>query len=478
MHKGCYLLCMLWVLTGIPLAYGQSDTSRLPSTPPSVTTDTNYFIVNDIIISGNKRTRTSIILRELGMSPGDTIRFVDLAATLDERRKQLLNTSLFLNTTANVKNWHGKYADVIFEVWERWYTFPIPIFKLADRNFNQWWVQEGRSLDRINIGVRMIQENMTGRRDDLHADVQFGYTQRFALGYNIPYIDKGYKHGVGILFSYSRNREVNESTSSDNKQQFFRQKEFLRQAYSAGLSYSYRKAINTRHRVFLTYNYEKVGDSVVLLNPNYLGNGRKEVKYLDLTYRINYIKADSWIYPLKGITVEAEAGKKGIGPLSDIDDVRLRLNVVKYWQLARKTYGALGLRTQAKFGGDQPYVNQRAIGYSDDYLRGLEYYVMDGTSFFVFKSTLRQELLSFKVHLPIVPRKFSTVPFRILAKTYADMGYSYNKMPGLANLNNRFLYTGGVGFDIVSFYDTCLRIEYSVNQLGQKGLFLHTQLDM
>ena len=45
-------------------------------------------------------------------------------------------------------------------------------------------------------------------------------------------------------------------------------------------------------------------------------------------------------------------------------------------------------------------------------------------------------------------------------------------------LNNRMLYTGGMGFDIVSFYDTCIRLEYSINQLGQKGLFLHTKVDM
>lgn len=478
MGKIFYLLGIWCLLTGTPFVYGQSANIAPATSITAGAPDSSYLIVNDIIIQGNKRTRTSIILRELSLAPGDTIRLKDLAETLEERRKQLLNISLFLNVTANIKNWNGEFADVIFEVWERWYTFPIPIFKLADRNFNQWWVEQGRSLDRVNIGVRLIQENMTGRRDDLHADIQFGYTQRFALGYNVPYFDKNYRHGAGILVSYSRNREVNESTSSGNKQQFFRNVDFQRQAYSIGLNYSYRKAINTRHRVYLSYNYEKVGDSVVLLNPDYLGKGRSEVRYLELNYRMNYIKADSWIYPLKGLTIVAEAGKKGIGPLSDIDDIRLRLEAVKYWQLAPKTFGALGIRSQAKFGGDQPYVNQKAIGYSDDYLRGLEYFVVDGTSYFIFKSTLRQELLSFKVHLPIVPKKFSTVPFRILAKTYADMGYAYNKFPKGATLDNRFLYSGGVGFDIVSFYDTCLRIEYSVNQLGQKGLFLHTQLDM
>jgi hypothetical protein len=45
-------------------------------------------------------------------------------------------------------------------------------------------------------------------------------------------------------------------------------------------------------------------------------------------------------------------------------------------------------------------------------------------------------------------------------------------------LNNKMLYTAGAGLDLVSFYDTCIRFEYSINQLGEKGLFLHAKLDM
>ena len=470
MLRCCYYLMAMMCLLGIVLP-GTAEGQSVP------VADSSYLVVRKIIIAGNKKTRTTIIEREISTVPGDTIYLRDLAATLEERRKQLLNTSLFLNVTANIKNWTGNEADLVFEVWERWYTFAYPIFKLADRNFNQWWVEKKHSLNRINLGVSGTQENLTGRNDALNAAFQFGYTQRFALQYNVPYIDKRFRHGLGIIASYNRNREVNDSTS-DNKQQFFRKDDFLRQVYLVGLSYSYRKAINARHQVFLNFNYEKVADSVAILNPNYLGKGRTSARYLDLSYRFTYIKADSWAYPLKGFRLLAEVGKRGIGPWNDVNDINFRLNMVKYWELQPKTYLALGVRSLAKFSNDQPYINQQALGYRDDYLRGLEYYVVDGTSFAIFKSTLRQELISFKVKLPIVPKKFNTVPVRILAKVYGDAGYSHSDFPGNSFLNNRLLYTGGVGLDIVSFYDTCLRIEYSFNQLGQKGLFLHTSVDM
>ena len=104
--------------------------------------------------------------------------------------------------------------------------------------------------------------------------------------------------------------------------------------------------------------------------------------------------------------------------------------------------------------------------------------MVDGTAFFILKNTLRRELLNFKVRLPIVPKKFSNLPIRVLAKAYGDMGYGYSKAGLSGRLSNRMLYTAGVGLDVVSFYDTCIRFEYSINQLGEKGLFLHAKLDM
>lgn len=450
---------------------------QLPSDTTSRPADSAFIIVRNIVVKGNKKTRTNVILRELGMAPGDTLQLHGIAAQLENRRRRLLNTSLFLTVGMNIKNWEGRHADLVIEVWERWYIFPIPIFRLADRNFNQWWVEQGRSLDRVNLGVRFIQNNMTGRNDEVKAELQIGYTQRVALFYDLPYIDRTFRHGVGLIFAYSRNRELNDSTFN-NKQVFFRQDQFIRQTWTAGLSYSYRKAINTRHQVFLTYNYEKVNDSVSHHNPDYLGDGRQRVSYLNLLYRMSYTNTDSWMYPLKGMLFQAEAEKMGIGPLSDFDHVRFKLRIAQYWTLYPKTYAALGLRAQVKTPANQPYANQKAIGYQEDYLRGLEYYVVDGTSFFIAKSTLRKQVYEFNIHMPLLPERVSTIPIRLLAKVYGDGGYAYSKRYGYGMLNNRFLYTGGIGVDIVTYFDSCLRIEYSINQLGQKGLFLHTKLDM
>jgi hypothetical protein len=40
-------------------------------------------------------------------------------------------------------------------------------------------------------------------------------------------------------------------------------------------------------------------------------------------------------------------------------------------------------------------------------------------------------------------------------------------------LSNSLLWGKGISLDYVTYYDKLLRIEFSVNRLGEKGVFLH-----
>ena len=76
---------------------------------------------------------------------------------------------------------------------------------------------------------------------------------------------------------------------------------------------------------------------------------------------------------------------------------------------------------------------------------------------------------------PFFPKILTKIPFTFFAKTYTDFGYVYNKPKFDTYLNNRLLYTGGFGIDLLTLYDINLRFEYSFNQLNKSGLFFHTQ---
>src|ERR1043165_730432 len=133
------------------------------------------------------------------------------------------------------------------KVKERWFIFPLPYFKLIDRNLNQWWVEQNRSLNRVNYGLKFMLNNVSGRNDKLNIWLINGYTQQASFRYENPFLDKNLRHGMNVGVSYSRNHEINYATDL-NKQRFAKDtKDFLTRQFHADLAYSYRPAIKTRH---------------------------------------------------------------------------------------------------------------------------------------------------------------------------------------------------------------------------------------
>ena len=143
--------------------------------------------------------------------------------------------------------------------------------------------------------------------------------------------------------------------------------------------------------------------------------------------------------------------------------------------MGKNWYSSIQLNGKIKLPFEQAYINQRGLGYGENYLRGLEYYVIDGIATALVKSTIKKKIISFYVPFPFFPKLLNKIPFTIFAKTYADLGYAYTKDIYSTNLSNRLLYSGGFGIDILTLYDINLRFEYSFNQLKENGLFLHNQ---
>ena len=145
----------------------------------------------------------------------------------------------------------------------------------------------------------------------------------------------------------------------------------------------------------------------------------------------------------------------------------------KYYKLHHRFYGSIESSGNLKLPFNQPFFNQSAMGYGSYYLSGLEYYVIDGVASNVSKFKLRKKILDVKIPMPIKNRWVPYIPLSIFAKTFVNTGFAYNKDEYNTRLNNRFLSTYGIGVDLLSLYDVNMNLEYSFNQLGEKGLFLH-----
>jgi hypothetical protein len=103
-------------------------------------------------------------------------------------------------------------------------------------------------------------------------------------------------------------------------------------------------------------------------------------------------------------------------------------------------------------------------------------FLIDGSSYGLFKSNFKYQIVKPRIQrlafLPI--EKFNTFHYAFYVNLFADAGYVFNKKVSEGNfLENKALYSSGIGIDFVSYYDLVFRIEGTWNSINQTGLFLH-----
>ena len=180
---------------------------------------------------------------------------------------------------------------------------------------------------------------------------------------------------------------------------------------------------------------------------------------------------DNWNYPLRGFkSVNYVVLRKGFESFAWQAQWRTETGIFR--QLSRKWFGEAIVRARLSLPGDVPYFFQSALGTKPDYVRGYEYYVVDGTHYGVLRIDVKHELFN-RTFRGLPFRYLPELPLRIYPKIFADAGAAHNPYPGNSFLHDRMLYAAGIGVDVVAAYDFKLRLEGAVNHLGQYGLYLH-----
>lgn len=440
-----------------------------------VTSDTtSKFTIGHITIIGNKITKERIIYRELTFEKGNTIDTLSLSKIFKRSEENLFNTSLFNSVHISWLT-EASNINVFIILTERWYIFPLPVFEIAERNFNVWW--RDKDYSRVIYGGVLTWNNFRGRNEVLAITARFGYTQRFSFYYSIPYINSGQKSGITLGASYSRNHQSSVNTIG-NKILYYKDEElFSKKEYGASIAYTYRPDLYHTHLVETGYRHSSVLDTVVKLNNDYFTSGSSEINFSILRYFFKSDHRDIAVYPLKGYYLDFEIVKNGFSFLNDdIDYAYVSGHVKKFWPLEKRLYFGTGVTAKYTAGNNIPYYLSRGLGYGRDFLRGYEFYVMDGQNFVLLKSNLKFELIPKKeFHAGIIPlNKFSTIPYAFYLNLYADGGYVNDENLDKFNpLNKEWQIGYGAGIDFVTYYDVVLRFEYSLNKLGDSGFFLH-----
>lgn len=446
--------------------------SNVANTDDGKNLSAGLVTIGNIKITGNKKTKSNIILREIPFKPEDKLTLSDLVTKFETARKQLMNTSLFLFVIVALADTDGDRVSVSVNVKERWYLFPLPYFKPVDRNLNQWLFEQKGGLDRVNYGAKILYNNATGNNDKFRMWLMSGYTKQVSLSYDRMYLDKQMKWGLNAGFAMGKNREVNYNTV-DDKQVFLKDPNtYLRNFVNVNAGLSYRNAINTRHYFGIGFTAEEVKDTVVALNPSYFKSGRKSISFPSFYYTLNFANLDYIPYPTKGYAAKISFQKKGI--INAINLWSLNVNGLGSWPLSPKYFFSAEVFGGIKLPFKQPWFNQKFLGYGETFMQGYEYYVIDGVAGGFTKATLSRRLFDFNLGLPHQKgRAGIKIPIQVIGKVYGNTGYVHNPLPGDNGLSNKMLYSGGFGIDILTFYDITFKIEYTFNQIGQNGLFLH-----
>jgi hypothetical protein len=303
-----------------------------------------------------------------------------------------------------------------------------------------------------------------------------GYTRQVSVQYHGLWLDKALKWSTGAGISYGQNREVNYMTLQNKQVPVKGNGDFLHSYVGGFLQLNYRRAIKTTHSFGIGYTYESIADTVFKLNPSFSSDANI-AQYPEAFYRLSYYDVDYIPYPTRGFWGEASLKKKGFGIKSSVNLWELSAKASQTWPLNSKYFFNLRGLGMVKFPFSQPYTGKQFIGYDGRFLQGYEYYVIDGLAGGYVKAMLSRPIFSTHVHLPQRFKSLSSIPVKLYAKTFANAGYVYNTNAGENSLTNKFLYSAGIGLDIVTYNDFVIKIEWSFNRLGENGLYLHQRND-
>lgn len=408
---------------------------------------------------------------------GDTISFKRLNDVLSQSRSLVYNLNLFSEVKIVPVLCEDVDLQLNVNVRERWYLYPIPQFQLTDRNFNEWIKVYHANFDRVIYGAKLIQYNLSGRGDQLKIYLLNGFTRGITFSYSTPYSNPSLTEGFHINAGFTQSHGVAYRTTSNNKLNWYKKDGFVRNDSRVGLGYSRKRGYYKRTSYAISYQYININDSLVTTayNPGYFNSSKPHQSVVDFSFIYQYSKTDNINYPLIGKNYSLGISKRGFKWKGTTNMLSLGANFNLFTPFIKSAgiYQSVQLLGRLKLPFEQAYINRRNFGYGDVNLRGLEYYVIDGVAGLLANYTLRKKIFEFRINVPFHIRQVPYIPFKFYGKTYADAGYSYLNAPYVANLNNRFLYSYGFGLDILSLYDVNVSFEYSFNQLGENGLFLH-----
>jgi len=441
--------------------------------------DDAYVVLSHIRLEGNKVTKPSVIFRELLFKEGDTIPQHRFDEMMRQSRENLSNTSVFnfvdfeFSDDEDVSN--GKILTI--KMVERWYVWPIPYLHYADRYIMSWF--DGGNIARLSYGVNLEWKNVWGLLHKLDMTLIFGYNQKYALTYNVPYLTDKQRLGIEASVGYLRDKEVGYATINDKVRYYKADSGCSHEAFYAYLKPYLRFGFRNRLYFLAQYDNRTFSDTLVSLNPTFACDGSSRFQYFTLSAIFKNDYRNDHNYPLDGHYLELEMTKIGVGVFeNEPNSFYAKVTADWYSPIKNRFYWASNVTAKLSSNNELPYFLTKGLGYGNDYIRTYDLYVVDALNYVIFKNNLKFEIIKpvTKNIKFIKNERFGKIHLALYANVFFDFGCSWKvKVPETttSRLANEWIYGTGIGLDFVTYYDLVFRFEYGLNGLGETGFFLH-----
>ena len=328
-------------------------------------------------------------------------------------------------------------------------------------------------FSRLNYGVFLNWYNFRGRNELLKLKFRKGYKEHYLFEYDIPYINKSKTLGTILNVELFRMKQFHYKTIDNTLlYESYDDQHFLN--WNSAFTLQYKKDLNLTQRLSIKHSWFEVPEDIQTLNPNFLGNERYEFEFSTLEYHYENEKRNSISYPTKGsfneVLISAHRGQN-----ADFNNFKIIAKTENHFVLKPRWFIGNSIKAKAQTNTTLPYILNESLGF-EDYLRGYEYYVIDGEHYAMTKTAIKYELVpKQKLDVPYLKmEQFKKSYYSFYFSIFADMGVVIDNQYADENaLNNTFLFSQGVSLDFVTYYDKLLRLEYSRNHLNEWGFFIH-----
>jgi len=394
-------------------------------------------IISKIKITGNNRTKKSVILREMKLKEGSLLD----PEQLEKDRKRI--ESLMVFNRVVIKG-EPDSTSVLLEinVTEQLYFIPFPVLFINDRDWSK-----------VSYGAGFIHTNFSGMTDKLGIIFWAGYDPSIHFVYYNPWMGKKYNLLAKIEFFYAKIRNKH---YTENKVYEF-QKGF---EWSLGKRWGHH-----------LYGEISVGyKSLKMDTPD--GNGEND-RLPGLGFSVMYDKRDLVEFPLSGYLLRMIVRTAGL-PGAETFYQQVGSEVRAYIPVTEKSSFAFRFKSAASVN-NLPVYDRYYLGYSER-IRGHYNEIYEGDSFLIGGIGFRFPILGIRYFSISNIPQLRNLKLGLYGSLFIDSGAVWFKRAGLKRKD--IISGAGIGLDFILPYIHVIRLDFAVDEEGKSQFIVGFGVDI